>query len=285
MRTVVGVLRGGPGSGYEESLKSGASVLEHIDRERYDPRDIFIDKAGTWHAHGIAVPAERALHGVDIAFSALHGPLAEDGSISRLLESLAIPYSGSSPFAANIAYTQPLAKRAAQQAGAKVPHHVVVERHPNPVALAHGIFRSFPHPARVRPLQGRGSQLVDSFDALAQTLESAFAHTDRVVVEEHIAGRPASVGVIQGYRNEPLYALVPTPTDLLPAQKAELAKLGKAVHQALGLGHYAHLDFVVGRRGAYYVGATIHPPLHADSSFGAALAHVGSSLKEFISHV
>jgi len=44
MRTVVAVLRGGPSSEYDLSLRSGAAVLEALDKEKYEPRDIFIDR-------------------------------------------------------------------------------------------------------------------------------------------------------------------------------------------------------------------------------------------------
>jgi D-alanine-D-alanine ligase len=54
-RIRVGVLRGGPSSEYEISLKTGATVLNNLSQEKYNPRDIFIDKEGQWHMHGLPV--------------------------------------------------------------------------------------------------------------------------------------------------------------------------------------------------------------------------------------
>lgn len=286
MRTVVGVLRGGPGAEYEHSLKSGAAVLEHIDRELYEPRDIFVDRAGSWHVHGLAVAPQQALFGVDTVFNALHGEYAENGSLQRFLDTFAVPYTGSPARPTSLAYNRHLAKEAVKNSGVRVAHGIVVARPADDIAaVAHTIFRTFPHPARVRPLAGRGSHLAEHFAGLHSGLEKIFAEAPHALVEEHISGRQAGVGVIRGYRNEPVYALVPTPHDLTAEQKAQVAAAAKAVHEALGLGHYSHPEFVVSRRGTYFVGVSTHPPLHAESGIAQALAHVGSSLKEFISHV
>ena len=44
-RIKVGVLRGGPSSEYDVSLKTGAAVLKNLP-DTYEPADIFIDKVG-----------------------------------------------------------------------------------------------------------------------------------------------------------------------------------------------------------------------------------------------
>jgi D-alanine-D-alanine ligase-like ATP-grasp enzyme len=46
-RTIVGILRGGSSSEYDSSLKSGAALLQALPEERYDTRDIFIDRSRT----------------------------------------------------------------------------------------------------------------------------------------------------------------------------------------------------------------------------------------------
>ena len=59
-RIQVGVLRGGPGSEYEVSLKTGASILKHLPKEKYAAKDIFIGKDGTWHYRGMPIEPARA---------------------------------------------------------------------------------------------------------------------------------------------------------------------------------------------------------------------------------
>ena len=45
-KTRVAVLYGGKSGEHEVSLKSAASVLRHIDRERFEPVPVSIDKQG-----------------------------------------------------------------------------------------------------------------------------------------------------------------------------------------------------------------------------------------------
>ena len=51
----VAVLRGGPSSEYEVSLKPGEAVLKHLNRETFEPLDVLIDKNADWHVHGIKI--------------------------------------------------------------------------------------------------------------------------------------------------------------------------------------------------------------------------------------
>jgi D-alanine-D-alanine ligase len=48
-KTVVGILYGGRSSEHEVSLRSAASVFNRLDRDRFIPRAIYIDKNGTFH--------------------------------------------------------------------------------------------------------------------------------------------------------------------------------------------------------------------------------------------
>ena len=77
-RTSVGILRGGTSSEYNLSLKSGAAMLAALPEDRYDTRDIFIDKRGYWHLRGAPVDAARALSQIDVVLNALHGGAGED---------------------------------------------------------------------------------------------------------------------------------------------------------------------------------------------------------------
>ncbi len=48
-KIVVGILYGGRSSEHEVSLRSAASVFNRLDRSRFIPRTIYIDKEGTFH--------------------------------------------------------------------------------------------------------------------------------------------------------------------------------------------------------------------------------------------
>lgn len=314
MRTVVGVLRGGPSSEYEVSLKTGASVLEHLDKNKYEPRDLFISRGGEWHAHGVAVEPEKALKGIDVVFNAMHGEFGEDGRVQRQLDLLGVPYTGSNAFASAVAFNKAHTKDAVQKLGVKVAHGMVIENGQDDIeALAHKLFRSFPHPAIVKPVAGGssvGTQVAHSFLGLEDALQIAFAVSPKVLIEEYIKGREATVGVVDNFRNEQTYALMPVeiippshqpffnyeakysgettervPGNFTDAEKAELERIAKAVHEGLNLSHYSRSDFILSKRGIYFLEVNTLPGLTSESLLPKALNAVGSNLTHFIDHV
>ena len=315
MRTVVGVLRGGPSSEYDISLLSGAHVLGAFDTDHYDTRDIFIDKQGKWHSKGVEVQPERALQGIDVAFNVLHGEYGENGDVQRILEAVGTPYTGSDAFASTLAFNKHTTREIVTRAGIKVPSGIVVEQDGDVERLALDMFRTFPHPAIVKPVVGGssvGMTHADSYHALHDGLHLAFAHSPKVLVEEFIKGKEATVGVIEDFRDEPLYALMPVeivpppthsfftyeakssgesiervPGNFSAEEKKQLMELAKQAHSVMGAGHYSRSDFIVSKRGIYFleINSAAAVGMTKESLFPKAIAAVGSSMKDFLHHV
>ncbi len=126
----VGVLRGGPSSEYEISLKTGATVLQHLPRETYETQDILISREGIWHKNGLPIIPYDALSHVDVIFNALHGHYGEDGKVQHLLEILRIPFTGSLSFASAIGMNKVLSKEVFKKEGIKTPYYQIVEKVP-----------------------------------------------------------------------------------------------------------------------------------------------------------
>jgi D-alanine-D-alanine ligase len=317
MRTVVAVLRGGPSSEYEVSLRSGASVLESLDREKYEPRDIFIDRQGSWHLHGIPLAPERALRGVDVAWNAIHGEYGEDGRLQRILDALAVPYTGSRAHESTLAFNKHRTKEAVAEAGMRVAYGKVVEVPQSPDGrerLALELFRSMPLPLMVKPVIGGssvGTTRVMHFHALPYALEQVLQVSERALVEELIVGTEATVGVIDDFRGQDLYALMPieilpppgrffdaevkyngqtierVPGNFTPEQKSELERLAKLAHKTLGASHYSRSDFIVSKRGIYFLelNSAQAVGLTKESLLPKALEAAGAPLPHFIDHI
>ncbi|HEX8028036.1 MAG TPA: D-alanine--D-alanine ligase family protein [Vicinamibacterales bacterium] len=115
----IGIIYGGRSGEHEVSVTSAASIFKHIDREKYEPVPILIEKDGAWtfpeqgpaatsaaeviqqarasgtkgKTAGTNDPALAALN-LDAVFPVLHGPYGEDGTVQGLLELANIPYVG-----------------------------------------------------------------------------------------------------------------------------------------------------------------------------------------------
>ncbi len=314
MKTVVGVLRGGPSSEYDVSLKTGASVISNLNQEKYSPRDIFVDRTGVWHLHGAPVSPAQALSGIDVIFNAMHGEFGEDGQVQRLLDTVGVPYTGSGATASALAFNKHLTKQEIKKFGIKTPRALVVERENNTAALAQEIFRSFPHPAVIKPVASGSSvgvTIADNFHALEVGLEKAFAISDKALVEEFIKGREATVGVIDGFRGEKTYVLMPIeiippkentfydyeakyvsdntgyriPGHFTDHEKKTLEDMARTVHEGLGLAHYSRSDFIVSPRGVYFLEVNTLPGMTSHSLIPKGVEAVGSKFTDFLDHL
>lgn len=317
MRTVVGVLRGGPSSEYEVSLKSGASVIANLHQEKFEARDLFIDRRGVWHLHGLPVEPASALKGVDVLFNIIHGEYGEDGRLHRIIDAFSIPYVGSQMRASMLAFDKARTKQEVKKYGIKTPRALLVRREDidDPEAFSLNLFRSFPHPAIVKPAIGGSSvgvTKVEHYHALPYALEKAFAVSPEVLIEEFIKGREATVGVIDNFRNEKTYALMPVeivppaenaffdydakysgkslervPGHFTSSEKEELMQMAKLAHESLGVLHYSRSDFIVSPRGVYFL--EINNPaavgMTTESLFPKAIEAVGFRMPDFLEHV
>src|SRR3989344_1132174 len=209
----VAVLRGGPSSEYHISLRTGATVLANLP-EKYHPLDVFIDREGLWHLRGKMEEPHAVLGKVDLVWNALHGEYGEDGTVQHLLEAHGTPFTGPKRFAATLSQNKLLAKRASERSGIKTPYYKFLRREETPSlhATAGELYRTFPQPCIVKPAS-KGSSigifLSASQDEIAEALFEVFAIGEVALIEEYIDGREAICAIIEGFRGEEHYSLLP----------------------------------------------------------------------------
>jgi D-alanine-D-alanine ligase len=145
-RIRLGLIFGGRSAEHEVSLMSARSVLQAIDKEKYDVTMIGITKQGKWIAGGnplaalgagdtsatseaalLAEPGHRelltlsgareqravklaAVAELDVVFPLLHGPYGEDGTLQGLLELADLPYVGSGVLGSALAMDKAVCK-------------------------------------------------------------------------------------------------------------------------------------------------------------------------------
>jgi D-alanine-D-alanine ligase len=312
MKKRVGVVRGGPSSEYDVSIRSGGTVLKHLPEDKYIGVDLLITKDGLWHKNGVPTTLEDIQHHVDVVWNALHGYYGEDGKLQQELEHFGIPYTGSEVLPSAIAMNKVLAKEHVMPIGVKTPRWIVIGEDES---LEEGVFRAFRSvgfPAFVKPASGGSSvatRLVKNYRELEDAVEEASAYGD-ILVEEYIKGREATVPVIDASTGKDVHVLhpieiVPTggheffnfdakyaggseeiyPGRFTPEESAELRALAATVHQGLGLRHYSRSDFIVAPRGIYFLEVNTLPGMTDASLLPKAIAGEGITLAEFIDHV
>ncbi|MDB5237471.1 MAG: D-alanine--D-alanine ligase [Parcubacteria group bacterium] len=314
--TVVGVLRGGPSREHEVSLASGHAIIANLPKEHFTVRDIYIDKKGDWFERGRPITPDRALHSVDVVVIGLHGEYGEDGEVQKLLEKYGVPYTGSDSFASFVAMHKVMAKEKAKDAGLLTPEYKYIEESTSRAGveeMLRDVVRTFPQPVVVKPTRW-GSSVGVTLTTGYAPLHTAVTGLLRegaggVLVEEYIKGTEATVGVVEKMRGEELYALpsieiIPPQSDFFsydakysgiskeicpgrfPKQvNDELERQARLMHAALELRHYSRSDFIVTPKGIYYLETNSLPGLTSESLLPKALAAVGVSFGEFLSHI
>ena len=145
----VGILFGGKSGEHEVSFCSASSIIEAMDRKKYEIVPIGITKNGCWlspQESAIALQTGRIegnsrvawkgdpnneqllvitrennktkyfhLDKLDVIFPVLHGPFGEDGTVQGLLELVNIPYVGSGVAASAVAMDKEMMKKIFQQ--------------------------------------------------------------------------------------------------------------------------------------------------------------------------
>ncbi len=316
-RTHVAVLRGGPSTEYDVSLKTGASVLNALIETDYVTHDIVITRTGEWLVGGRVRSPEQALVAVDVVFNALHGSYGEDGGVQRLLDRLCIPYTGSGSYASAIAMNKILTKDHLRNLGIALAPHMQLsrERVSDVDRSAYAVSQLFGPEFVVKPIRGGssiGTFVARSTAELARVLEQAFAQHSEVIVEERIQGKEATVGVIEDYRDTPVYVLpvieiapgadvdhfsyetkygnATSEIEICPGrfsqtEKDSLAHASQLVHERLGLRHYSRSDFMVRDGVVYFLEVNTLPGLTETSLFPKAISAVGGNYRDFIQHV
>src|SRR6476646_1876199 len=202
-RLKVAILAGGRSSEHEISLASARSVLESLDPAEYDVVSVAIGRDGRWElgsgdgsvAETLPVPAANApatLGAVDVVLPILHGPFGEDGTVQGLLELAGVPYVGAGVAASALCMDKDLFKKVLRDSGIPVARHHAL-REGDAIENPFG-FPVFVKPARLGSCVGI-SKAHDEVE-LAEAVELAFRHDEKVLIEEFVDGVEVEVGVL-----------------------------------------------------------------------------------------
>lgn len=289
-KTRVGVLRGGPSPEYEVSLSTGKNVLSNLPEEMYTPVDIFITKDGVWHEGGLPKSPENILKKIDVVWNALHGKYGEDGEVVKVFKHFHVPHTGSGMLSSALTMNKILAKKIYRDNGIKTPFSINIPFESLSREVIHDAYLAMPGPFVVKPAtsgSSLGVRVAYSKPELEEAIVVASEYSPQILVEEFIKGKEVFVGVIDGFRNEKSYSLIPFSDRSLNAGEREMIKnISVQAHILLGLKHYSSSDFIVNpKRGVFILETDALPPLHSTSPFISSLHNVGSKIPEFLHHV
>jgi D-alanine-D-alanine ligase len=205
----------------------------------------------------------------DVVFLGLHGGYGEDGTIQALLDMAGIRYTGSGHLASALAMDKDLSKHLFRRAGVQTGNWTMARRE----EAGDDQLRGLGLPVVVKPSkQGStvGLSIVKRREDLSAAIAEAFQYDDEVMIEQFIAGRELTVGIL-GDDALPVGEIIPkheiydyeckyTPgmaEEVFPAQISsdrarEAQDLARRAFQALKLRGCARIDFRMTEDGSLF---------------------------------
>ncbi len=223
------ILYGGKSGEHEVSTRSAASIVNNVDRERYNLILIGIDKSGRWHyqespeiiktPEGDAIRVKPSLQrvsiapeegimvngkilNIDVVFPVLHGTFGEDGTIQGALEIADIPYVGSGVLGSSVSMNKEKAKRLWRDAGLPIVDFELFVETEEIKATSKTLKRATERlgfPLFVKPNSAGSSVGVtkaNNIEELLEGVKNALTFDSRVLIERSIDGREIECSVI-----------------------------------------------------------------------------------------
>jgi D-alanine-D-alanine ligase len=240
---------------------------------------------------------------VDVVFLALHGGHGEDGTIQALLDLTGVPYTGSGHLASALAMDKDLSKHLFRRADVQTADWVMLSNDdPGSFSVEHlGL------PLIVKPSkQGStvGLTLVKDRGELPASIAEAFRYDDEVMLEQFIAGREFTVGIL-GEDALPVGEIIPKheiydyeckytagmaqeifPASISEAWRDRLQDQARRAFKALKLRGYARIDFRMTEDGEpYCLEANTLPGMTQTSLIPQAAAAAGISFPELCDRI
>jgi D-alanine-D-alanine ligase len=231
----VGIIFGGRSAEHEVSIHSAKNVYDALDRKKYEPVLIGIDKQGIWHVEqdaflsrgksqllpevastvrdmaitaipektggGIIRMGQKAVraHAIDVIFPVLHGTYGEDGTMQGLLKLANIPFVGPGVLGSAVGMDKDVMKRLFREAGIPSARCMAVRN----AELKNLNFKKIKSllglPLFIKPANlgsSVGIHKVKREKDFLPAVRDAFRYDTKILIEEFVAGREIECAVL-----------------------------------------------------------------------------------------
>ena len=225
----LGVIYGGISTEHDVSEMSAKSVIENLDKEKYELHEIYINKYGKWFEDGEKIQnLVWTLKDMDVVFPVLHGIGGEDGTIQGLLEMFKVPYVGCGVLASSVGMDKVYTKIIFEKAGIPQVPYIYIKRTDNGYMMVNEKFEEeemefekikskLKFPMFVKPSNSGSSigvKKASNEQELKNAIQNAAQYDDKILIEQGIDGRELECAVL-----EDTELIASTVGEILPAEE------------------------------------------------------------------
>ena len=217
----LGVIYGGKSTENEVSIKSAKSVIENLDKNKYDIYPTYIDKNGEWYEdkESKKIKIENIIEYLkqfDVVFPVLHGLYGEDGTIQGMFELFDIKYVGCKVLASSVGMDKVYTKLIFEKARINQTKYIYIKKHiDSKYIYVDGEFNEkimdveeiatiaeekLKYPMFVKPSNSGSSVGVnkaENREQLIKNIEIAAEFDRKILIEEGINGKEVECAVLE----------------------------------------------------------------------------------------
>ncbi|MDQ5983522.1 MAG: D-alanine--D-alanine ligase [Eubacteriales bacterium SKADARSKE-1] len=246
MKKNIAVLFGGVSSEHEVSRRSVVSIIDNLNKDKYEIFPIGITKLGKWYWYcgnienipdgswetdtankkEAFISPDSSVHGmlvvnngncetinIDVVFPVLHGRNGEDGTVQGLFELAKLPYVGCGVLASSACMDKIFANIILTAAGVKKARFCFIYTYDfdkDPEKSLDHIEKSLgSYPVFVKPSNAGSSvgiSKASSREELIKAIKIAAEHDHRILIEETIVGQEVECAVLGN--SEPIASII-----------------------------------------------------------------------------
>ena len=201
----------------------------------------------------------------DIVFLALHGSIGENGKLQAIFDCMGIKYTGSSYEGSILAMDKILTKKILEHDNIKTPKWHL---------LKNVRKENMKFPVVVKPANNGSSigvSIANNLEEFEVAIIECEKYKDEIIIEEYIKGREFSVGILDKTALPPIEIIPKSgfydyknkyqegktieicPPKISQDKIKEMQQIAIKVHNALLLGAYSRIDFILDENGNFNV--------------------------------
>ena len=318
MKKNVAVLMGGFSSEKEISLKSGEVIYQNINRSKYTPFKIIVNKENWVYLNSeneesnvnledFSIISNNSKIKLEIAFIIIHGSPGENGLIQSFFELKNIPYTGCDPYTSALTFNKRDCLSVLEKHNIPTANSFHINK--NEKFKVEDIIQKVGLPCFVKANRSGSSFGVYKIyeeNKLVDAINKALEYDDEVLIESFLDGIEVSVGVMNYQKNIKVLGITElitendffdydakyngnskeiTPANISEKQKQIVTDLSIKIYKKLAMKGFSRSEFIIINDMAYFLEINSVPGMTNESIFPKQAQISGVSITQICDEI